>query len=85
MNALRGAVLACSVWGFLVLPSAAEACAVCTGGENEQSAIAFRYATAVLSLLPILLIGGGVLWLRRRLRQIEAEELAEPVRAPVTR
>lgn len=85
MSALRRVAVACSVWGLLALPRAAEACAVCTGGENEQSAIAFRYATAVLSLLPIGLIGGGMLWLRRRLRQIEAEELAEPVRVSVSR
>ena len=84
MSALRRAALGCSTWVLLVLPSAAQACAVCTGGENEQSAIAFRYATAVLSLLPIGLIGGGMLWLRRRLRQIEAEELAAPVRVPVS-
>ena len=39
MNALRGAVLACSVWGLLVLPSVAEACAVCTGGDSAPAAV----------------------------------------------
>lgn len=46
-------------------PGAAEACAVCFSGREEGRA-AYLVTTLLLTLLPLGLIGGLVLWLRRR-------------------
>lgn len=58
----------------LLAPRVSLACAVCMSGREEASQWAFIGTTIVLSLLPLTLIGGMILWIRRRLRQMEAEE-----------
>ena len=54
-------------------PQLAEACAVCGAGREEESRVAFIITTAFMSLLPLLLIGGLVVWLRSRFRMVEEE------------
>jgi hypothetical protein len=55
------------VLAFVALPELASACAVCGAGVDEdQSRVAYLVTTAVLSLLPLSLFGGIVLWLRRQ-------------------
>ncbi|NOT33378.1 MAG: hypothetical protein HOP12_04315 [Candidatus Eisenbacteria bacterium] len=62
----------------------ATACAVCGQGlGNDQTA--FLRSTAVLSLLPLALIAGGIVWIRRRSPELtrrgefeEREVLAPP-------
>jgi cbb3-type cytochrome oxidase subunit 3 len=66
----------------LALPGAALACAMCVSGRDDDVKAAFVIASAFLTLLPLLLIGGGVLWLRRRARRIAAEEAAGVIRLP---
>ncbi len=51
---------------LLALPAAAEACAVC-GGGNPANRFAFFASTIALSLLPLGLFVGAFLWLRARL------------------
>lgn len=51
-------------------PHLAAACAVCFSAR-EESRIAFGVTTAVLTALPLLMIGGAVLWLRLRARRAE--------------
>ena len=56
-------------------PELASPCAVCGAGvEDDQSRIAYLVTSAVLSVLPLALFGGFLLWLRhlhRRQRELE--------------
>jgi hypothetical protein len=58
----RLAAIALALW-----PTAAQACVGCVTA-NERNRMAFLITTIVLSLLPLAMIGAGVLALRRRLR-----------------
>jgi len=61
------------VLGLLLWPTAAQACSVCFSA-TDGNRMAFLITTVVLSLLPLGLIGGGILYLRHRFRQVEHEE-----------
>jgi hypothetical protein len=50
-----------------VLPGAAHACAACGAGVDRNRAV-FLFTTIFLSLLPLALLGAGLLWLRMRSR-----------------
>lgn len=52
------------VLAFLLLPGSAWACAVCFSGEDRGRA-AFLGTTILLSLFPLGMIAGGLVWLRR--------------------
>ena len=54
------------------LPEVAHACPVCfdSGDESRQ---AFLATTAFLSLLPLGLVAGAGLWLRKRARRLDTE------------
>ena len=67
---LRAAVRLLALGWALVahgIPSAALACAVCGGGV-ERSRMAFFGTTILLSLLPLALMAGGLLWIARHAR-----------------
>lgn len=65
-------------------PALAEACAVCGAGRDEAARGAFIATTVFLTLLPLLAIGGAVLWLRRRARRLAEQSVASAgSRAPV--
>lgn len=64
-------------------PRLAFACSVCSAGRDDETRAAFIGTTALLSLLPLALIGGAVLWLRRRVRRIAEENENPRVEAPV--
>ena len=55
----------------LALPGVSEACAVCFSGR-EETRLAFIGTTVLLTLMPMLLVGGAVYFLRRRYRELEA-------------
>ncbi len=55
-------------------PEIAQACSVCSAGRDEATRVAFIGTTIFLSVLPLAVIGLGVLWLRRRLREMEAAD-----------
>ena len=62
-----------SLWPAVVI-----ACPVCGGGgDSPRSQLAFFNTTILLSLLPLGMIGGGVLWLRRDGRDFLAEEFED--------
>ena len=56
-----------------VVPEVVHACPVCFDARDE-SRQAFLVTTAFLSLLPLGMVAGVGLWLRRRSRQIDSEE-----------
>lgn len=55
-----------------ILPAAAAACAVCfdTTAENRM---AFMQTTVLLSLLPLVMVGGAGAWIRKRARELAKE------------
>jgi hypothetical protein len=70
---LRAAALLVGAALPLLLARAASACAVCLGGEGANAA-AFVWTTALLGLLPLVMIGGGIYWLFSRASSIGSEE-----------
>jgi hypothetical protein len=62
-----------------VLPEVAMACPVCFSASDENRE-AFLATTAFLSLLPLGMVAGAGFWMRRRSREIDAEELSVPDR-----
>lgn len=55
---------------LVALPELAAACAVCgASADEDQSRVAYLVTTAVLSLLPLALFGGILLWLRAKSRR----------------
>lgn len=74
MKTLR--ILLLAVFLLPVLPGAASACAVCfdTTAENRM---AFMVTTVILSLLPLGMVGGAGVWLRRRSRELDQQERGE--------
>jgi len=61
---------------LLAMPSAARACAVCGAAVDRNRSI-FLVTTILLSLLPLVLVGAGLLWIALRSRGRLAEEFAE--------
>lgn len=63
--------------GLLLLlvawPEAAHACAVCFDSSDENRR-AFLATTAFLTLLPLGMVTGAGLWLRRRVRERDAQD-----------
>ena len=53
-------------------PRVASACAVCTAGRDDESRAAFLFMPIFMSVTPLALIGGGVFWLWRRAKAVEA-------------
>ncbi len=72
MTAVRTAWMAAACAIVVSLPAAARACAVCTSKDDAAFNVAMLKGTALLSLLPLALIGGLVWYLRRRAREIAA-------------
>lgn len=60
------------LWGAL-LAGAAHACPVCFSA-TDGNRMAFLGTTVLLSLLPLGMLAGGVLYLRRRARQLDEED-----------
>jgi hypothetical protein len=55
---------------LVFLPDVAHACAVCFDARDENRQ-AFVATTAFLSLLPLGMVAGAGLWVRRRSREID--------------
>ena len=78
MRRITTAALALLV--LFVLPEAAHACPVCFD-SSEENRQAFIATTAFLTLLPLGMVTGAGLWLRKRARELAEGESAE-VREP---
>jgi hypothetical protein len=61
-------------------PELAHACAVCGAAvDDDQSRVAYLITSAVLSVLPLALLGGFLLWLRAKSRrQSRLQASAQP-------
>ena len=82
MKAMR--LPASSLSALIVLrPKLAFACAVCVG-NNEDTRVAFIATTALLTFLPLVLIGSVIWYLRRRALQIAASQSTPGVREEPT-
>jgi len=73
MNRFRSVGTATALALAILGPAVAHACAVCGAGGADRSQSAFFDTTIFLSLLPLGMIGGGVLWLRRAGGMISGE------------
>lgn len=62
--------LALALLGLATLPDVALACPVCFDRDDEAR-IAFLATTGLLTLLPLGLVAGFGVWLRRRTREEE--------------
>ncbi len=62
------ALLSTAVW----LPHSALACSVCFSAR-EETRVAFYLTTALLTGLPLLMLGSFVFWYRKRIRQFEGD------------
>ena len=75
---MKRALIALFALSLLALiPDVAHACAVCFDASDENRQ-AFLATTAFLSLLPLGMVGGAGLWLRKRSRDLDAEDESEP-------
>ena len=70
---LRSVATAVLAGSLAMLPRASVACAVCFTGKDDASRLTFILTTALLTSLPLLLIGGAVWWLRRRFAELDRE------------
>jgi len=67
---------------LLLFPELAHACAVCGQAiGDDQSRVAYLITSAVLSVLPVGLVGAFLLWLRHKSRRRPS---AAPTTAPAT-
>lgn len=59
------------------------ACAVCFSGREDEARIAFIGTTVLLTLLPLVMIGGVAWWLWRRALALERQAVAETHAVPL--
>lgn len=69
----RVSILVLALLAVAALPEAAHACAVCFDASDENRQ-AFLISTAFLSVFPLGMVGGAGLWLRRRVRDRDAQD-----------
>ena len=56
---------------FFFAISQAEACPVCFQSNGEESRWAFYATTALLTFLPLSMVGGAVIYLRKRFDRLK--------------
>ena len=74
MTRPRKRILTATITLLLMLQTAAPAlaCPVCFSA-NKKSRTAFLVTTGLLSTMPWMIIGGGVFWYKRRMRELDKE------------
>ncbi|MDA1066032.1 MAG: hypothetical protein O3C43_05975 [Verrucomicrobia bacterium] len=58
---------------FFLAINQAEACPVCFQSNGEESRWAFYATTALLTFLPLSMVGGAVVYLRKRFDRLKNE------------
>ena len=79
---LRSMAPACAAAIVVATPRVVAACAVCMGGVGGGTQNAFAIGSLFLSVLPLVVVGVAVLYLRRRARAIESEANARRIATP---
>jgi hypothetical protein len=69
------ACLTACLWGLFFTP-AVWACAVCQDPESASNDV-FGLSTAFLTFLPLIAMASVGLWMWRRLKLLEAEQMAQ--------
>ncbi len=72
-----GPVVALTSLTMTLLPRLAEACAVCSTGREDETNDAFLMMTGFMTLTPLIILGGTIVWFIRRTLKREREEAAE--------
>ena len=73
MNRLRAQLFVATA-AVLASPALALACPVCFQAKDEASRIAFLATTVFLTALPLLMIGGVVMWLSKRVQAADQND-----------
>ncbi len=68
---MRASIMALAIVAALGGHATALACPACATAAPEASRQAFVSSTVFLSLMPLAMIGGVLLWIRRRVRDTE--------------
>jgi len=66
----RAWILPLALLALVALPDVAYGCAVCFD-PREENRFAFLATTVFLSLVPLGMVGGVGMWLRRRARELK--------------
>lgn len=74
---IRSLGVSLGVLAILVVPRVSWACAVCSAGREDDTRTAFIVSTIGMTLLPLLLVGAVVWWLRRRILESEKSQLRD--------
>ena len=72
----RSSVVILALLWLALLPEVALACPVCFDRDDEAR-IAFLATTGLLTFLPLGLVVGTTMWLKKRARELEAEDTFE--------
>lgn len=67
------------VLSYLASPSRLLACSVCGVYGEDVSNTPFLQGTALLSLMPLIVIGSTVYYIYRRHKRLQAEDVAGPI------
>ncbi len=78
---VRPFALAAAAAVTLLLPRLAEACAVCSAGQQDNQG-GFVAGSILLSVLPPSFVGCVAVWVRHRVRKLSSEEAAGIPRLP---
>ncbi len=82
---MRGRLAALVLVAGTLAPRSSHACAVCFSGA-DGARVAFLLTTALLTVLPLALLGGFAWWLRRRMRELDSDAREDvPVETPQSR
>jgi hypothetical protein len=75
-RALRSLAIGALGAVMMALPRVSQACAVCMGGREDESRLAFILTTALLTFLPLTMLGVAVWLFARRALAREQEDAA---------
>ena len=78
---MKSVFLAVALVGVALVPEWVSACPVCAPGADENR-VAFIATTAFMTAMPLLMVGGFVVWLLRRSREVERAERAAAASPP---
>jgi len=73
---MRSLLPALLLLALAIAPESGSACSLCLASQSEETRYAFLWTTGFLSVLPVGMVGLGVLWVRRRAREQGQQEAA---------